>query len=544
MGAATRRTFVAIAMLMGASAATPALANSAAVDYFRARADSTAVPTLLSQDDRGYYGRVFAAIDAKDWRTVQSLLAQQSAQPDSNNPLQREAVAEYYLAAGSPRVPLADLQTWLAGGTQLPGADQISRLALKRGAGSIPDLPLEQQVARLPSLPKRTRPAPTNDGTMPQLVSNNILDRIRNDDPQGARVLLDGIDATLSDNARAEWRQKVAWSYYIENQDANAYQMAQLATQGVGPWVGEAWWTAGLAAWRLNDCEGAAEAFRNAARSSDNDELTSAAYYWQARSLVRCRRPEEATPVLRMAAKRDETLYGMLAVEQLGMRLPAQHADADFTMSDWQKLRDNPNVRTAVELTEIGQDSLADEVLRHQARIGDPGQYGPLSRLARDLGLPSTQLWMAYNAPQGGRPDPASRFPTPKWTPVGGWKVDPALMYAHTLQESVFNTDIVSPAGARGLMQVLPSTAGTMPRSSACRPRPATSTSPRSTSPTHSSSSTVCAISPRRRGCYPRSWPPTTPGSYRSRAGTRRSIRRAIRCSGWNPCHTGKRAAT
>ena len=136
-----------------------------------------------------------------------------------------------------------------------------------------------------------------------------------------------------------------------------------------------------------------------------------------------------------------------------------QHGAADFTQADWQRLRDNGNVRVAVELAEIGEDGLADEVLRHQARIGDASQYQPLTRLARDLGLPSTQLWMAYNAPYGGKPEPATRFPTPKWTPVGGWKVDPALVYAHTLQESVFRTSVVSPAGARGLMQIMPAAA-------------------------------------------------------------------------------------
>ncbi|HEX7753403.1 MAG TPA: lytic transglycosylase domain-containing protein, partial [Novosphingobium sp.] len=71
----------------------------------------------------------------------------------------------------------------------------------------------------------------------------------------------------------------------------------------------------------------------------------------------------------------------------------------------------------------------------------------------------STQLWMAYNAPSGSRPEPASRFPTPNWTPVGGWKVDPALVYAHALQESLFRASVVSPAGARGLMQIMPAAA-------------------------------------------------------------------------------------
>ncbi len=449
-----RRTAALGALACAVLHAAPALANSAAVDYFRTRADSTAVPSLLSQDDRAYYKQVFAAIDAKDWAQVQSLLA---TRPDG--PLHQQARAEYYLASGSPKVELADLQAWLTQGTELPGADQITRLALKRGAETVPALPAEQAFARLPSMPKRVRPASIADGTMPGAISAGILDKIKNDDPVGARVLLDGIDATLSPSARAEWRQKVAWSFYIENQDAPAYEMAQRAAMGAGPWVGEAWWTAGLAAWRLGDYDGAADAFARVATASENDELTSASHYWRSRALVRARKPQDAADALRLAAARNETLYGMLASEQLGLRLPEQHAAADFTQTDWQQLRTNANVRTAVELAEIGEDGLADEVLRHQARIGDGGQYAPLTRLARDLGLPSTQLWMAYNAPPGGRPEPATRFPTPKWTPLGGWTVDPALVYAHALQESVFRADVVSPAGARGLMQIMPAAA-------------------------------------------------------------------------------------
>ncbi len=454
--AAKARLLVIACTLAGAAtlAAPTAHANSAAVDYFRNRADRTAVPSLLSQEERAYYRDLFAAIERKDWPRVQTLFSQKA-----DGPLHLQARAEFYLAPGSPRIELDQLNEWLAKGAALPQAEQIRRLAAQRGATALPALPGAQQLVSQPSLPKRLRPRPTSDGTMPAMVAGGILERIKNDDPTGARTLLDGIDAALSEEARAEWRQRVAWSFYIENDDTSAYQLAQLAAQGAGAWVAEGWWTAGLAAWRLGDCAGAAGAFENTAARADNPELAAAALYWQSRAYVRCRQPEKAAAPLRAAAARDETLYGMLAAEQLGLKLLEQHAAPDFTQNDWQRLRDVGNVRTAVALSEIGEDSLSDDVLRHQARIGDPANYQSLSRLARDLGMPSTQLWMSYNAPRGGRPEPASRFPTPKWTPIGGWQVDPALVYAHALQESIFRASVVSPAGARGLMQIMPSAA-------------------------------------------------------------------------------------
>lgn len=432
----------------------PAAANSAAVDYFRNRSARTAVPSLLTQDERSYYRDLFGAIDKGDWTRVQALFAEKN-----DGPLHQVALAEYYLAPASPRIELDALNKWLERGTALPQAEQIGNLALKRGATVLPPRPAANPLVSMPGRAKRIRPRDVNDGTMPAAVSAGIQARIKADDPAGAKALLDGIDTQLSPQARAEWRAKVAWSFYIENDDAGAYALAQTANDGAGPWVAEGWWTAGLAAWRLDDCAGAADAFARTATASENSELTAAAWYWQARALVRCRQPEKASAPLKAAARMDETLYGMLAAEQLGLALPRTHEAPDFSQDDWQALRDSGNVRTAVQLAEIGRDGLADEILRHEARLGDAREYQPLSRLARDLGLPSTQLWMAYNAPRGGKAEPAARFPTPKWTPANGWKIDPALVYAHALQESVFRTSVTSPAGAKGLMQIMPAAA-------------------------------------------------------------------------------------
>ena len=243
----------------------------------------------------------------------------------------------------------------------------------------------------------------------------------------------------------------MAWSYYIENQDPAALAMARtVRAGGSGAWVGEGDWAAGLAAWRLGDFAGAAEAFQQAAGSAQNVELSAAAYFWASRAFVRSRQPERAAEALRGAARRDETLYGMLAREALGQDLPGGKRTADFDLADWQRLRETPNVRTAVALAEMGQDARADEVLRYEAKIGPARQYDALSRLARELGLPSTQLWMSANAPSGAKAETALRYPAPRWQPTNGWHVDPALAFAHTLQELRFRAERGEPgAGAR-----------------------------------------------------------------------------------------------
>ena len=448
------RPLAAAALAASALAsAAPVMGQGNSVDYFT-RSHAAALPQLLSADERGYYASLFAAIEARNWDRVEVMLAGRS-----EGPLHGAALAAYYLHPESPRIELPRIEAWLARYAQLPQAEAMVRLGQTRGLENPPRLPGARDLVRQPGSSKRIRPGTINDGTMPASVRAAILEHITNDDPDGARLLLDGVDATLSPQARAEWRYRVAWSYYIENQDAQAWALAEtVRDNGSGPWVAEGDWAAGLAAWRLGDCDKAAEAFQRSAAASTNPNLTAAAHYWASRALIRCRFPEKSDEQLRGAARFPETLYGMLAHEQLGRDLPETHAQPDLTEADWRRLRDEDAVQQAVMLAEIGRRDEAADDLVWLVRTGDPDDYPALSRLARALGLTGAQTFMAYNAPRGEGAHPSLRYPVTFRTPVGGWRVDPALAFAHALQESNFRERVVSPAGAIGLMQIMPIT--------------------------------------------------------------------------------------
>ncbi len=448
----TLRFFAATALAATSLGAAPAAAQNS-VDYFT-RSHAAALPQLLSQDDRAYYGSLFEAIDSQNWDRVEIMLASRE-----DGPLHGAALATYYLHPQSPRIELPRIESWLSRYSALPQAEAIVRLGQTRGLQNAPYLRPARSLVRQPGSTKRIRPSAISDGTMPESVKSAILERITNDDPDGARLLLDGVDATLSREARAEWRYRVAFSYYIENRDPQAWALADTARDGgSGPWVAEGDWVAGLAAWRLGDCDKAADAFRRSAAGASNPELTAAGHYWAARSFVRCRFPEKAAEQLRGAARFPETLYGMLAHEQMGRDLPRTHALPDLTEADWRRLSKQQAVQQAVMLAEVGRRESAAEDLIWLVRTGDADDYAPLSRLARALGLTGAQTFMAYNAPRGEGAHPSLRYPVTFRAPVGGWRVDPALAFAHALQESNFRESVVSPAGAIGLMQIMPIT--------------------------------------------------------------------------------------
>jgi soluble lytic murein transglycosylase len=133
-----------------------------------------------------------------------------------------------------------------------------------------------------------------------------------------------------------------------------------------------------------------------------------------------------------------------------------------ITQADLNEALNLPGARRAVAFSQIGETARADEEMRLAVRRLPPeAPRDGLLKVAARLDFIGTAVTLArHTERRGGAIVEAALFPVPNWEPQDGFKLDRALLFAIMRQESNFMVRATSSAGARGLMQLMPATAG------------------------------------------------------------------------------------
>ncbi len=208
----------------------------------------------------------------------------------------------------------------------------------------------------------------------------------------------------------------------------------------------------------LDDAPVAAKRFALAAAVAENPLSVARAAYWQGRAAEAMGDSEAANRFYARAASVPIAYYGQLAAQRLGetrltFRAPAAAAAGD---------RREDAVRVVQALYADGLDDLAAALAFDAARNWrDESQLAAMAEVVKRRDDAGTQVQFAKIAVMQGHPLEAMAFPDvgmPAFVPLPR-SADLATVYAVARQESEFVWHASSGAGAKGLMQMLPSTA-------------------------------------------------------------------------------------
>ena len=151
----------------------------------------------------------------------------------------------------------------------------------------------------------------------------------------------------------------------------------------------------------------------------------------------------------------------MLAGRLLGQGFGPTGIAATLTEADITAVDATPDGHLAFALLQVGENDEAETALRAlwpdiQA---NPDLGRSVMAVAARAGLVDVTIAIAGELPSPVDEIAGARLPLPALHPVGGFTVDPALVYALARTESGFDAGAVSRCGARGLMQLMPVTA-------------------------------------------------------------------------------------
>lgn len=409
----------------------------AAAALFSAGTALAAGPQVLSPMDERAYREAFAATQRGDFEDADAAMARVK-----DKALAGHLALQKLMHPTAWSATYAELTGWLKSYGDLPGAERVYALAVKR------------------------KPAGSADPRPPSFMDvTRLWGRVES-------------ASGLAGGPASPDRGRAAREAYYSGDAARALTLA--------PAAGERW-IAGLAAWRLQRYEEARNWFRTVAVDEDQDDwLRAGGAFWASRAASRLGDPEQSVAFLRLAARAPHTFYGMVAARSL--ELSGQHAAADPTgrralaqavgefgltraatapepatgpapLSSFVKT--NARARRAAALMQIGRATEAGLELRAGLTLAKtPAERQQWQALILALNAPITTAADATPPPSPRRAPPRRRgpedYPAPELWPEGGFTLDKAMVYALVWKESRFNPFAVSGAGAMGLMQVRP----------------------------------------------------------------------------------------
>ncbi|HUF86612.1 MAG TPA: lytic transglycosylase domain-containing protein [Thermohalobaculum sp.] len=412
---------LAVAFVLAASLAPP---PAQALDLAAARSGGAVLAEALKLGQ------------ARDWAAAERVAAR------SGDPLIPDLVLWQKLRAGAGS--MAELQVFAGRRAGWPGLEALARAmsgtTIGRGSGGLTGAAAAnwQQFGQLWSAKRYDEAA--------QLLGQITGDRHKLGVPEIWASRREALARRMARLGRGALGYELARQHHLSPADASDY--AELE------------WLAGWIALRkLGEPRQAVTHFERFNQVVETPISLGRGGYWLGRAHEALGEAARAAEWYRAGARHQTAFYGQLAAAKHGVAGDADIAAA--ALPDWSKspaLRSD-DVRAGVLLLYAGEEALAFWMFSELGKQMDGGAaLGALAGLGLELGRPHFAVRIAKHAARKGLILYPAYYPV---TELAGYasKVEPALAMAIARQETELNPRAISPAGARGLMQLMPGTA-------------------------------------------------------------------------------------
>ena len=239
-----------------------------------------------------------------------------------------------------------------------------------------------------------------------------------------------------------------------------AYELASNNHLTEGSHFADLEWLSGYLSLRFLDAPDRAVSHFDAFRGAVATPISlGRAGYWSGRAHEALGNDAAAARAYAFGGQYQTSFYGLLAAERGGIA-PDTRLAGDESFPNWRtaEFTQSSVYKAAILLLDAEEDVLAERFLTHLAESLDRTQIGQMGQMLEELGQPHIQVMLGKRAAQYGH---EVHGPYYALHPVAelAHGVPTEMVLAIARRESEFDPGVVSPVGARGLMQVMPATA-------------------------------------------------------------------------------------